>query len=72
MMTELGVSKTSQATQATTEDCWQSVFFQQKYWEIVFETCFSIVNSTNFVNFLENSHPVFYIEKLKTHVGNVF
>ncbi len=70
-MTELGVSKTSQATQATTADCWQSVFFQQKNWEI-FETCFSIVNSTNFVNFLEKIRPVFYIEKLKTHVGNVF
>jgi hypothetical protein len=65
------VSKTSQATQATTEDCWQSVFFQQKSWEI-FLTCFSSVNSTNFVNFLEKFRPVFYIEKLKTHVGNVF
>jgi hypothetical protein len=67
MMSELGVSKTSQAT----EDFWQSVFFKKKNWEI-FETCFSIVNSTNFVNFLENFRLVFYIEKLKTHVGNVF
>jgi hypothetical protein len=71
MMTELGVSKTSQATQATTEDCWQSVFFQQRNWEI-FLTCFSSVNSTNFVNFLEIFRPAFDIEKLKTHVGNVF
>ncbi len=70
-MTELGVSKTSQTTQATTEDCWQSVFFQQKNWEI-FETCFSSVNSTKFVNFWGKFRPVFYIEKLKTHVGNVF